>query len=236
MGSSQPESGQVMVKLGVHPVGGCVAAGTIGRKVAGWMIGIGGAFEVFHMAAVAVRRCAGVAAGEMAWPASLCRVGSRKCEFRGGVIESCACPMIPVMAAQAIMTEAGLNVIRILGCTELLSMTTEAVLRSPCEPIADMALNASPRSVCAGQGKCRVLRMIKTGIGPGVNGVALAAGYRQPRLLMIRILARLILPKVAGTAGSAEADKPADGGFLVAGVAINGGMRTEERETVLVIP
>ena len=150
MGSREPELGQIVVKLRVQPIGGCVAAGTIGRKVGGPVIWICGAFKVLHMAAVAVRRRTGVTAGDMALPASLCHVGSRKCELRSGVIEFCGGPMIPVMATQAIMPETCLNVVRILGRAEVLRMTTEAVLRSPRESIADVALNASQRSVCAG--------------------------------------------------------------------------------------
>lgn len=227
MGSRQPEFGQIVIKPCVQPIGGRVAAGTIGWEIAGFVIRICGAFKVLHVAAVAVRRRAGVTPGDVALLAMRCYMGSRQGKFRGRVIELCARPIVQAVTTLTIVTQAGLDVVRILGCVKVLHMTTETVPRSPCESIADVALNASERDVRAGQRISGVLRVIKSGTRPGVDVVTLVAGDRQPRQLMIRCPGRLILAQVARTAGSIEADKLAGYRSLVAGIAVDGGMRTE---------
>ncbi len=128
MGSRQPESGQVVIEPCIQPSGRFMAAGAIGREIAGSVIRIRGALKILHVAAVAVCWCAGVSSGDVALATGLCRVGSRQREFRGRVIEFCARPGVHVVAILAIVTEAGLRMARVFGPVEILHMTAEAVL------------------------------------------------------------------------------------------------------------
>jgi hypothetical protein len=236
MGSRQMEFGQVVIKLCIQPPGGCMAAGTIGGEVSGSVIRIRSAFKVLSMTAVAVGRSARITPRNVALPAILGCVGSRQRKLCCRVIEFYTGPGVRVVASQAIVTESGLCVAGIFGRAEVLRVTTETVFGGSRESIADVALNASERSVRPRQRECGVLRVVKPGARPGVHVVAILAGQRQSRRLMVRRPGRLILTHVARNAGGAEADKLADGRSLVAGIAIGGGMRTDERETVQVIP
>jgi len=111
------------------------------------------------------------------------------------------------MATQAIMTEARLGVAGIGGPGEILRMATETVRGCPGKPVADVALNTIQICVRAGQRKCRELRVVYPGAGPGVDAVTLVASGRHVRSLVIRNFGSLVIPRVARTAGRAQADE-----------------------------
>lgn len=101
---------------------------------------------------------------------------------------------------------------------------------------ADVAIRAGHVRVAVGQRKIdRRGGVIDSRAQPTVEGVACFAGLRELCGDVIRIGRFLEIGLVTRNAGGRQALELADGGALVAVLALNGGVRAQEGEAVLVI-
>ncbi len=187
MGARQLKLRQIMVEFGGCPACRRMTLGTVGREVAGLVTWVGGAFKVLHMAAVTSRSQTGVAPRDVALAADKRRMSSGERKFRGRVIKLCVAPGAHVVATEAIMAEAGLNVARNSRVRKILRVTAEAVRGSADVPVAGVALGALKRLVGTGQREGPELAMVEPGARPGIDAVTVVARRGEIGCLMVRL-------------------------------------------------
>ena len=124
-------------------------------------------------------------------------------EIRSVVVERGPGPGHGRVTGRAIGREAGLLVIRVRGPLVVRLVTGVAESAQPVVDPAGMACGAVQGRVGPGQREAR-LRMVVDRPGPAVRVVALLAGSREPRLLVVRVVGTLLVRLVAGVAEGAQ--------------------------------
>ena len=151
------------------------------RREAGlYVVRIGRAIEVFHVARGALGRCSDELAVDMALRATHADVRASQRELRERiVIESRRIPRAGVMAGLASGREAGLGVRRVVGLIKVRHVAAIASRRRIVKLPTRVAGGTIEGRVSAGQGEAGELQVIKLGAHPVVHRVALLAGNWQ---------------------------------------------------------
>jgi hypothetical protein len=128
------------------------------------------------------------------------------------------------------------GVIRIRGSLEIFQVTTDTGRAGQVEVVVNVTINALARRnrVTVHQRKSH-RRVIKLHIEPAVRVMAQIARRREPSARMVRRGSCLKIFLVARIALRRQADELPAGGSLVATVAVQGRMRSKERESVVVL-
>jgi len=134
------------------------------------------------------------------------------------------------------LREGGGDVIRVSGRLIILQMAIHAGRTGEIVIVVDMAIGALPRrySVTGGQGKSDGA-VIELGVQPVVGSVAAIAGRREVGRNVVRTFGRLEISHVAGRASRGHRLELAGGSTLVAGIAIDNCVRSDQRKAVIVL-
>ena len=230
----QREAALGMIERGRLPGGSAVANRAVGGKSARRMIRIGRSVVVLHVARRA-RRARQISAGMAIAALQLgVRAGERK--SNGVVIEISGLPCRCIMAILASLRKPKPDVVGV-GCfLKVRHVTTDAIRRRALVPASQVAGRAVQTGVGSRQSEAGHFQMVERGAKPGCNRVALLATGREPRRRVVGPGRLLVGCCVARVALEREPLKLADGGSLVATVALQRGMPANQWETVLVIP
>lgn len=150
------------------------------------------------------------------------------------VIELGVEPVGRRVTCSAIVGQAELHMRRVSARSVVAGVTGIAGRRSPCKYIVGMARRAGQCCVRSGQRVASNLQMVKLRIEPCVHAVTGFARGRESRRNMIQNLGLEIL-LVAGIARCRKSGELAHRRVLVAIVALQHRVRTNQREAVLVI-
>ena len=151
------------------------------------------------------------------------------------VVEACGLPGRRVVAGLAGRGEIGGHMVRVAGLLIIRHMAAAARRRRTFELIVDVAGVARERGMRAGQRVSRELQVIEVDPEPVVEAVALFAGGGESSRHVVGAGGRLKLLRVAGIARGGKPLELPDRGALVAGVAIQRGVRAHQGESVLVV-
>jgi hypothetical protein len=198
------------------------------------VIGRGGRVVVLHVAAVAIRRRIGELPVDVAKIAGNGRVRTGQRKRRLAMVECGGNPRGRVVAGLALMRKTGLRVIGIRGAVEVGHMAAIAIRRRALELSSDVASGAFERGVRAGERKAGHFQVIELRVIPGVEAVARLASARKIQRLVIGIGRLLEIAGVAGNTGGRKSRELAHRLALVAIGALQRGVRSEQREAVLV--
>jgi len=238
MCAGQWESGLRVIKLRRLPSRGVVAGFAGLREPTGNVVGIRGVLEILQMTAHARDAGQVVVVVDMAVRAGARRdrVGTGQGKVHHRVIEGCRGPGDSGVALGAVRREIGGDVIRIGGALEVFQVARNAIGAGQVVVVVDMAVDALARwnSVSAGEHKPGGV-VIELGVKPVVGGVAGLAGGGELGADVVRIYGRLKVGGVARVALSGEPHELAAGRAFVAGVTIDGGVGTGEREAIVVL-
>lgn len=235
VGSGQREAGDAVVELCPLPSVGTMAGGAVSRKVALLMIRVFGRIEGASVAAIAILRRPRKPTRRVAGNTVDPNVRSGQRERRQSVvIEFCTGPGGSGVADRTVPGEAGLHVIRVLCRIEVGGVATEAVRRSPRESAAGMAARAIDSSVCPGKFKSRQERMVELCPAPRIHAMARLAVGRKLCRRVIQDPRGLVISQMARDTVGPQAGKLPDRRALVAGLAVYGGVRSDQGKPVLV--
>lgn len=150
------------------------------------------------------------------------------------VIELRVLPICCGVADTAVVRECQLHMRRIVTADEFVRMARVAGCRSALEHIVGVAGCAGQRGMRTSERVAGHLQVIEFGIEPGVHGVAVLAGCGEScrHVIEDRCLKIFLM---AAIAGSGETRELTSGGVLVAVVALQHGVSTDQREAILVI-
>ena len=239
MSAGQREPCRGMIERSLCPRSRAVALLTSRRETRLNMIRIGGAVEVLDMARSAIGRRADKLAIDVALRAGHADVRTRQRELRKSiVIESRRIPRAGIVASLACCREASLGVRWVVRLIEICHVTAHATRRRAAELSAGVAGVAIQSRVRPSQRKIRRRpRMIKLRTQPVVHGVALVArggeveqDVVEPGRLRVDEIALM-----AGVAGGRQTLELADGRALVAGIAVDSSVGTNQREAIQVL-
>ena len=234
----QREARRGMVKTGAVPGGGAVALLASRRKPRLHVAWTRGAIEVLHVARCAVGRSPHKLPIDVALRARHAHMATGQGKLRERVvIERCWIPRTRTVASLARRGEAGLRMRRIIRFIEIRHVAAVAGRRRVVELPTRVAGGAIQIRVRAGQGKPGELQVIKLRAHPVVHGMALLAGDRQAESHVVdphRLGADKVL-LVARIAGRREALELADRSTGVALIAIQGGVRADQRKPIHVL-
>ena len=113
-------------------------------------------------------------------------------------------------------------------------MTRVALSGRALEHIVDVARSTGQRGVSTAKSVARVFQMVKLGVEPAIHAMTALARSGEAELHVIDDRREEIL-LMAGVAGCGQAGELAHSGLLVALFALHQGMRSHQRETVLVV-
>ncbi len=235
--TGQLESGGVVVKRGVRPVGGVVTSLASLREVRARVIRIRGALEIFQVArdascaaqrVVAIHVAIGALTGRN-------RVHAGKREARGGVVEFRVGPLHGVVTILASGREARVRH-RTGGTGKVFLMARIAGHAAQVVIVIDVAVGAlaGRDGVSTGQ-KESGRGVIEFGVQPCIGCVTGFAGDGELGRHVIGIRSSREIRLVAGVALRRHRLELAVGAALVTGVAVDGSMRSGEREPIIVL-
>ncbi len=198
------------------------------------MVRVGRALVILHVARNTIRAAQVVVSIAVALRALQGRVCSGERKSHQRVIERSRRPGGRGVAGLAGLREVSGHVVRIGGLLIIGQMATRASCRSPFKPSADMASRAVERGVRPGQGEAGGRQMVKLRPKPTIHTVAIltgggeAAGY-------VTGLGRPIILGVARITLRSQSLELAGGRAGMAGRTVKRGMRSRQREAVLVL-
>ena len=195
--------------------------------------------EILHVAADTIRRCSRELPTDVALIAGHSRVCPSQRKLGERVVIECG--LIPTDAVVACLTsrrETSLRMRRIIGLVKVRHVAAHAGRRRATRKLAPRVAGAAiQRGVRSDQRKAGELHVIKLRRHPVVRGVALLAIRGKPKRNVIDArrpgVHKFFL--VAGQARSREALELAHSCTLVAGIAIHGRVRSDQREPVHVL-
>ena len=134
------------------------------------------------------------------------------------------------------LREGGGDVIRVSGRLIILQMAIHAGRTGEIVIVVDMAIGALPRrySVTGGQGKSDGA-VIELGVQPVVGSVTTVAGCGKVGCDVVGTFGCLEISHVAGRASRGHRLELAGGSTLVAGIAIDNCVRSDQRKAVIVL-
>jgi hypothetical protein len=152
------------------------------------------------------------------------------------VIEGRTVPTRGAMALLAGLGESRLHVVGILRPLEIFQVAADTGRAGQVEVVVYVTINALARRnrVAVRQRKSH-RRVIKLHIEPAVRVVAQVARRREPSARMVRRGSRLKVFLMARVALRRQTDELPAGGSLVTTIAIQSRVRSEERESVVVL-
>lgn len=141
-----------------------------------------------------------------------------------------------IVALLAGLRESRLDVVWIRGAVEVTSVTTYTVCRRPLELAAEMACGAFERRMRASEREACHFQVIETGAIPGIHAaVTLQASGRKTGLLVVGRCCLQVVIRVTGAAVGGEPYKLARGRILVASIAVNYRVRSDQRKAILML-
>jgi len=225
----------VVVERRRCPRGSGVTDGAVGREAGTDVVRIGCAGEGGLVAGIAGGGCARVVVVQVALRAG--KRGMHPGERIVGierVVEGSVEPRRGCMAGTAVVGQAQSQMRRVRAGVEHRGMAGETGRWRALVYVVDMAGLAGESGVHPRERKAGNFQMVKGGSEPTVDRVARLAGGGKPGTHVIQNRCLEIL-LVAGNAGRGQAGVLTRGCALVAGFAVDQGMRADERETVLVV-
>ena len=139
------------------------------------------------------------------------------------------------MADIALLGNSSGDVVGIGGALVILHVTSDASRLRALISSSDVTCRAVQLGMHASQGVPGDLQVVKAGTGPGGNRVALLAGGGERRSHVIGRSGLLVILRVTGVALERQTLKLSGGGSFMTGIAFQRGMRSHQREPVLVI-
>lgn len=224
-----------MVETGSSPTRCGVAHRAIGGETAGNVRRIRGPLEVCLVAGVAGGGSVVVVVVGVALRAGHGGVLARQRIMRvEGVIELGIGPIDRGVAGRAVARQPELHVRRIIAVLVVGRVARVALRRRSLVHIIDVARDAWQRSVRSRKCVARIFQVVKLGVEPTVHRVAgLAGGWEiKPPVIHHRREKVLLMARVAARGQARELP---GGRLLVALVACHQGMRSHQREPVLVV-
>jgi len=219
------------------PRSGVVALLAGRRETGSHVVRIGGTVEVLHVTRGAIRWRAYELPIDVTLVARDRGVRSRQQELgKGIVIEGCRIPRAGIVASLASGREAGLCVRRVVGLIKVRQVAANASSLYGVELATRVAGAAVQGCVRPGQGKTRD-GMVELRGHPVVHRVALLALRGEFQLDVIDAYG-LGVDEISLMAGNALRRKSLElphGCALMAGVAVHGGVRADQREPVQVL-
>ena len=139
------------------------------------------------------------------------------------------------MALRAVRREVCRDVVRVRSALEILEVTGDASRAGQVVVIVDVAIGALPRRHRMSTAQRESHRIvIELGIHPVIAGMAGIAAGGKFRANVIGIGGGLKIFKVTRRTGRGQRLEVAGGAALVTGFAIHGGMRSRQREAIVV--
>lgn len=163
-------------------------------------------------------------------------VRARDGETHSGVVEVRRLPCGSVVAVLAGLREPQRDVIRVGRFAEIRLVATHTVGWRSLVLAAHVATRAIERGMSPGEGEAGNFQMVEASAEPSRDRMALLASARKSGGDMVGRCCLLIRRRVAGEALERESLKLANGGALVAAVALQRGVSADQRKPVLVIP
>lgn len=225
-----------MVKLSALPGFRRVAGLAFGRKIGLAMVRVRGVFEIGCVTTHAGLRCSGEPSAHVTGGASCLGMGPGESELgESAVIELRSRPGRGCVTRGALLWESSCDMVGVRGSRKVSGVATQTICLGRLEPAPDVAGHARLPAMSAGQWELRKAVMIEAGHLPVIHAVAGFAGNGEIRFLMIDGHRLLVLRQMARRALSAESGIDCRGRATMAGIADCGRMRSQERETTLVI-
>ncbi len=235
MRARQREAGFGVIELRARPAYRAVADRTIRGEPRRGVIRIRGLSIVGKVARGAVARRPREDSLDVALRARETHMRSREREVgKAAVVERHTRPITGVMAQSAILRETRLGVVGIARAREILKMAADATGAGQLEIAAEMAGGAIELGVNAGQGETSELPVVEGSPHPGIHGVAGLASRGEARRLMIGKLRLHELGRVAGHAIGGQSLELPSRRSLMAIVADQSGVRSDQGKAVLV--
>lgn len=233
--SGEREARAAVVKRRIVP-GTRVVALLAGRRESRLhVIWIGRAIEILHVARNAVGRGSHKLTVDMALSTGHVHVPTRQRELcERIVIESRRVPRAAVVAGLTCRRETGLRMRGIVRLVEVGEVAAHAACGRGVELSARVAGTAIQVRVRSDQGEPGELQVVEFRAHPVVHRVALLAGRREVERNVIdsRGLRVREVFLVAGQAHRRQALELSDGGTGVAGIAIESGVRANQRKAI----
>ena len=200
-----------------------------------YVVRIGRALEILHMARSAIGGRAHKLPIDVALRAGHVhvRAGERELGERV-VVERGRVPRRSVVTALTGLGKARLHVRWIAGLVEVRQVAADAGGRSPGIFSADVASGAVQGGVRSSERKAGELEMVELGAHPVVHAVALRTGRRKVQRHMARSRGLEFLG-VAAVAIGRHRGEVAQRAVLMAGIAIDRGVRSQQREAVVML-
>ena len=235
--ASQLEASCVVIKRRVHPVGRVVTGLAGLREVRTGVVWSRGVLKILQVAGYAGRAVQSVIAVDVAIRAGTRRhrVQTGQSESGGGVIELAIGPLHGVMALLAGGGESGMRQRR-RRVVEISLVTADARHGGQVVVVVDVAIGAFARryGMAAGE-KESGGGVVELRIQPVVGGVAGVALSRELGRHVVGIDGRGEVRLVAGEALRRHGLEPTVGATLVTSIAVDSGVSSGQRETIVVI-
>ena len=215
-----------VIESGSDPSRSGVAGLAGGREGCGRVVRVRRALVFRAVTRIAVRRCIGVVAVQVAIRAGHADVGARQREPGRVVIERGPLPSGCVVADVALLRKTSLSVIRIRRAGEIRQVTGDAARAQTSELSVDVAGGAGDAHMGAGQRE-RGSAVVKAGTQPSRRGVARRTVGREAGLEMVRIGRAVVVLRVASEAVLRRSRELA---VDVAGAAGDAHVRTRQRK------
>lgn len=152
------------------------------------------------------------------------------------VVERCSHPACRRVTGAAIVREGGRHVIWIARPIEVCCVAAVTIYGRPLEFAADVARGAIEFRMHAGQREACDRRMIERSTEPVIGAVTGFASRGEIEGLVVNHAGRVhVVGHVAGGAVRSQAGELSDGGAGMARDTVESGVRSKEREAILVI-